>query len=67
MLLSMENDVAFAVVHESVDVPPWSTDEGDAESVQVGAEGGGGLTVMSVEQCTVPPAPVAVSVYVTVL
>jgi len=37
-----ENEMAFVVVHERSDVPPELTDVGSAESVQVGAEGGGG-------------------------
>ena len=50
------------MVHESVVDSPVVMDEGLAESEQVG--GGGGVTVMVVEQVTDPPGPVAVPVYV---
>ena len=63
-LWSMEALVAFVVVHESVDALPNRTDEGLAESVQVGASG---MTTVTVAvQVTVPPVPVAVIVYVVV-
>ena len=53
------------VVHESVDESPFTMEAGAALNVHVGAFGGGGFTVMSTEQCTEPPAPVAVSTYVS--
>ena len=56
----MENAVAFVVVHDKVEESPSSIVSGNAESVQVGAEGG--TTVTVVEHVTVPPAPVAVIV-----
>ena len=62
MLWFMEKLVAFVVVQESVEESPAMMDVGLAPSVQVG--GGGGETTMLALQCTVPPAPVAVSVYV---
>ena len=64
---SIEKVLAFVVAHESVVCSPEETALGLAESVQVGAVGGGGgvvVTVMVAEQCTVPPEPVAVPVYV---
>ena len=61
---SIENVFAFVVVHESVEALPETIEVGLAESVQVGAEGGGGgvVTVIVAEQCTEPPGPVAESV-----
>ena len=46
-ILLTENDVAFVVVHESVDESPVVIEVGDADRVQVGA-GGGGATVTGV-------------------
>lgn len=46
---------------------PDCTDDGDAESVHVGAGGGGGgveATVIAVEQVVSPPGPLTVMVYV---
>jgi 2-keto-3-deoxy-galactonokinase len=66
MLLSMTKVSASVVVHESdEDEPVWIV-PGLAESVQVGAAGGGGVlvTVTVVEHVTEPPEPVAVPVYV---
>ena len=56
--------VVFVVLHESVEALPETIEVGLAESVQVGADGGGGVvvTVTVAEQCTVPPEPVAVPV-----
>jgi len=48
------------VVHERVEELPVVIEEGEAESVQVGA--GFEVTVTVFEHCTVPPAPVAVKV-----
>ena len=49
-------------------MPPAPTIDGVAESVQVGTGGGGGVEVTPIVavQCTVPPEPVAVPVYVVV-
>jgi len=58
---SIVKDVAFEVVHESVEDAPGAIDVGFAVSVQVGA-GVGVVTVTIAVQCTVPPAPVAVPV-----
>jgi hypothetical protein len=54
--------VALVVTHERVTAPPRVTLPGVAVSVHVGASGGT-ITVTVFEQITVPPAPVAVSVY----
>ena len=59
----MEAEAAFVVVHDTVEELPEMMTLGEAVSVQVGA-GGGGVTVTVVEHVTVPPAPVAVPVYV---
>ena len=60
---SMETEVAFVVVQESVEEDPVWIAVGLATSVQVGEPGGGGgLTVIGAVQITVPPGPVAVSV-----
>lgn len=60
--LSIENETALVVVHESDDVPPPTGSEvGFAESVQAGA-GGVPTTVIVALHVTVPPAPVAVPV-----
>lgn len=64
---SMEMDVALLVVHLSFAEPPLVMLLGTAVSVQDGALGGGGFTVTVVWQCTVPPGPVAVPVYVVVV
>jgi hypothetical protein len=66
--LSIENVLAFVVVHERTLVPEEPTSVGFAVSVQVGAGGGGGVVVTAIVavQWTVPPVPVAVSVYVVV-
>jgi hypothetical protein len=37
----IENDVALFVVHDRVEADPVCMEEGDAESTQVGAGGGG--------------------------
>lgn len=61
---SIETLVAFAVVHERSELPPFIIDVGDAENVQVGAGGGGGgnvVTTIPAEQVILPPGPVAVS------
>lgn len=61
--LSIENDVAFVVVHESVeDEPVWIV-AGLAESVHTGA-GGTTLTATTAVQVAVPPAPITVPVKV---
>ena len=62
--LSMMRLVAFAVVQVRVGAPLVTNVFGVAVSVQVGAEGGGGVvvTVIEVVQVTLPPAPVAVPV-----
>lgn len=66
--LLMENESAFAVVHESVDPLPCCTDVGETEREQVGAGGGAGgggggeVTESVVEQLAVPPVPEAVPV-----
>ena len=62
--MSMLALVVFVVLHESAEESPFEIEAGFAESVQVGAEGGGGgvVTVMVAEQCTEPPGPVAVPV-----
>jgi hypothetical protein len=41
-LVSIENEVAFVVVHDNTEGEPDVTEVGFAVSVQVGAEGGGG-------------------------
>jgi hypothetical protein len=66
MPLLIENADAFVVVHDSVDAEPVCTDVGEAMRTQVGAGGGGGVavTMTIAEHVTVPPAPVAVPVYV---
>lgn len=61
-LLSIANETAFFVVQERIEVPGPVNEVCDAESVQTGAEGV--VIVMLAGQVTVPPAPVAVSVYV---
>ena len=53
-------EVAFVVVHERADELPNKTEEGLAESVQVGASGM--MTVTVAVHVTVPPAPVAIMV-----
>jgi hypothetical protein len=63
--LSILKEVAFVVVQESVELSPACIDDGFALSVQVG-RGGVTVTVTFAVQCTVPPEPVAVSVYVVV-
>jgi hypothetical protein len=68
MLLSMVNEVALLVVHESVEESPAWMEVGFAASEQVGAAGGGWVTVTVAEQLTVwPTAFIAVPVYVVVL
>jgi hypothetical protein len=64
MALLIENEVAFVVVQERIEEPPEFTFVGFAESVQVGADGGGGVavTVTVALQVTEPPEPVAVPV-----
>jgi hypothetical protein len=51
------------VVQERVEASPAMRAVGDAERVQVGAVGGGGVDVTTTvaSQVTEPPAPVAVS------
>ncbi len=61
MLLSSVNEVEFVVVHESVEESPELIEAGFAESVQVGADGGG-VTLTFVVQVTLPPGPFAVPV-----
>ena len=46
----MEKEVAFEVDHESVEVLPDCMEDGEAESEQVGVEGGGVAEVT----CTAP-------------
>ncbi len=55
-------EVAPVVVHESVEELPEVTDVGEAVSVQVGAEGGGGITVIVVLHVVSPPGPITVMV-----
>jgi hypothetical protein len=64
MELSSVNVDALVVVHDSVEAEPLVTEDGSAESVQVGALGGGGavVTVTVAVHVTVPPGPVAVPV-----
>jgi hypothetical protein len=57
----MLTDVAFVLVHASVDVPPALIVVGLAARVTVGA-GPTGATVTGTEDDAVPPAPVAVIV-----
>jgi hypothetical protein len=57
----MENAEAPDVLHVSVEWPPRSTLVGEAVSEHV-TGGGVVVTVTVAEQCTVPPAPVAVPV-----
>lgn len=57
----MLTDVAFALVHASVDVPPALIVAGVAVIVTVGA-GPTGATVTVAADVAVPPAPVAVIV-----
>ena len=65
--LSIKNEVALIVVHESVDEEPLLTVAGLAERVQTGAGGGGvAVTTIVAVHVTEPPAPVAVPVYVVV-
>ena len=65
--LSIENEVELVVVHESVVELPATIEYGSAESVHVGAGGGGGGEIVMVfSHITVPPLPVAVSLYVCV-
>jgi hypothetical protein len=59
----MANVTAFFVVQDRVEVPGPVNEVCDAESVQTGAEGFGGVTVMGVEQVIVlPSSPFTVSV-----
>lgn len=69
MPLSIENEVAFVVVHERIEESPLLIEVGAAVSVQTGAGGGGGVavTVIAAAQVTVPPGPVAVPVKVVVV
>lgn len=60
--LSIENEVALAVVHERDEESPFEIVVGFAESVQVGAEGG--ATVTGAEHVELPPGPETVIVYV---
>ena len=66
----MEADVAPELVHEYDTVPPpYGSELGVAEKVQVGAGGGGGggggaVTVTSALQVADPPGLVTVPVYV---
>jgi hypothetical protein len=65
ILLSIEKVVAFVVFHDNVEDDPGRIAVGFAESVQVGADGGGGVVIVTVAvQVTEPPGPVAVPVYV---
>lgn len=70
MLWSIENEFAFVVVHDNVEVAFVPVNEvGFAESVQVGAGGGGGgvePTVTVALQVDCPPGPVTVNVNVFV-
>ena len=60
----MDAAVAFDVVHESDEEPPAMIADGDALRSQVGA--GGGCIVTDAWHTSVPPGPLAVSVYVWV-
>jgi len=64
---SMENVSASVVAQARIVVSPVVTDAGVAVSVQVGVAGGGVETVMVTAQWAVPPAPIAVAVYVVVV
>ena len=58
MRLSIEKSVAFVVVHDRRDGPPGLTLVVSAESVQVGAfGGGGGATVTVAVHEPWPPGP----------
>ena len=54
--LSMESDVAFAVVQERVEEPPEAMEAGLAARVQVGA-GGGGAETAAVQEAVAVCAP----------
>ena len=60
--LSIDTDVAFCVVHVSVELCPVTIDDGIAVNVTAGA----GTTVTVAVFVIVPPDPVAVNVYVVV-
>ncbi len=60
MPLSIENEVAFAVVQERVVASPATIEDGEEESEQVG---GGGVTFTVAEQVVWPPGPETVMVY----
>ena len=60
--LSMLTDVAFVVVHVSVELSPMAIRAGAAENVIPGPL----LTVTVAWAVNVPPGPVAVNVYVVV-
>jgi hypothetical protein len=64
----MLNEEAFEVVQERFEGKPFWILEGEAVSVQVGAEGGGGgdTMVIVVEHVAVPPGPVTVPMPVMV-
>ena len=62
---SMEADVEFVVVHVSVEEEPETIEVGEATRVQDGAFGTSVIVTVAT-QVTVPPAPVAVKVYVVV-
>jgi len=57
--LSIDTEVTFVVVHESVEELPTLIVDGVAVKLLIE---GGGLTVTVVVAVAVPPAPVAVSV-----
>jgi hypothetical protein len=61
----MVNEVTFCVFQVRTVEPPEVIEFGDAVSVHAGV-GVGGLTVTVAAQCTVPPVPEAVMVYVVV-
>ena len=55
--------VALAAVQASVEVPPFATVDGVADSVTVGDGGADGGVTVTVTDCdAVPPAPVHASV-----
>ena len=63
MPLSKENEVAFVVVHVSIEGFPAVTAVGFAERVHAGDKGvDGGVTVIVAEQVAEPPGPVTVAI-----
>jgi hypothetical protein len=65
-MLVIDTVDAFCVVQVSVEPEPRRMVVGAAESVQVGAFGVGGTTVIVAEQLILPPWPVATRLYVVV-